>query len=141
AELERDLAHLAGPGWRELLDQVPATAAYAARTEECARTWPGGYSAHHYTRYPGGLSGGQVIRGHAEQLWNLPHRADGVRFYVFDGIGNPAAFKREYRALLDRIGADELEQRRILDEGKQAFVLNRAVFTELAGEFAARQPG
>lgn len=141
AELERDLAALAGPGWREQLDPLPATAAYAARIEECARTWPGGYIAHHYTRYLGDLSGGQVIRGHAEKLWDLPHRGDGVRFYVFDGIGNPAAFKREYRALLDRIGADELEQRRILDEGKQAFVLNRAVFTELAGEFAARRPG
>jgi heme oxygenase len=140
AELERDLAHLAGPDWREELTPLPATATYAARIEECARTWPGGYIAHHYTRYLGDLSGGQVIRGNAEKLWDLPHRGDGVRFYVFEQIGNPAAFKREYRALLDRIGVDELEQRRILDEGKRAFVLNRAVFTELAAEFPARRP-
>lgn len=139
--LERDLAHLLGPDWREQVDPLPATAAYAARIEECARTWPGGYIAHHYTRYLGDLSGGQVIRGHAEKLWNLPRRGDGVRFYVFEGIGNPAAFKRDYRARLDRIGADEFEQHRILDEGRRAFVANRAVFTELAAEFAARRPG
>ena len=138
AMLEHDLAHLAGPHWRDEMSPLPATAAYAARIEECAHSWPAGYIAHHYTRYLGDLSGGQVIRGTAEKLWNLPHRGPGVRFYVFDGIGNPAAFKREYRALLDRIGVDELEQRRILDEGKRAFVLNRAVFGELAAEFGAR---
>lgn len=140
-ELERDLLHLAGPGWRDELLPLPATAAYAARIEECARTWPGGYIAHHYTRYLGDLSGGQVIRGNAEKLWDLPHRGDGVRFYVFDRIGNPAAFKREYRSLLDRIGVDELEQRRILDEGRRAFEMNRALFAELAAEFPARRPG
>ncbi|MGW0181080.1 biliverdin-producing heme oxygenase [Nocardia sp. NPDC003345] len=139
AELERDLAHLAGPDWREELTPLPATAAYADRIEECARQWPGGYIAHHYTRYLGDLSGGQVIRGNAEKLWDLPHRGDGVRFYVFERIGNPAAFKREYRALLDRIDVDELEQRRILDEGKRAFVLNRALFTELGAEFPTRR--
>ncbi|BDT92102.1 MULTISPECIES: heme oxygenase (biliverdin-producing) [Nocardia] len=139
AELERDLAHLLGPDWRAGLEPLPATAAYADRIDECARDWPAGYIAHHYTRYLGDLSGGQVIRGTAEKLWNLPHRGDGVRFYVFDGVGNPAAFKREYRGLLDRLPLDDLERRRVLDEGKRAFTMNTAVFEELAEEFPAAQ--
>jgi heme oxygenase (biliverdin-producing, ferredoxin) len=140
AELERDLAHLIGPAWRENLDALPATAAYAARIDECARDWPAGYIAHHYTRYLGDLSGGQVIRGTAEKLWNLPHRGDGVRFYVFDAVGNPAAFKREYRLLLDQLPLDDLERRRVIDEGQRAFAMNTMVFQELAAEFPARRP-
>lgn len=139
AELERDLAHLLGSGWRTGLEPLPATAAYAERIDACARDWPAGYIAHHYTRYLGDLSGGQVIRGTAEKLWNLPHRGDGVRFYVFDGVRNPAAFKREYRGLLDRLPLDDLERRRVLDEGKRAFAMNSAVFEELAEEFPAAQ--
>src|SRR5262245_51034730 len=53
APLEADLAHLGGMNWRQDLDALPSTAAYAARIEECARTWPAGYIAHHYTRYLG----------------------------------------------------------------------------------------
>ncbi|MEV5833145.1 biliverdin-producing heme oxygenase [Nocardia sp. NPDC052112] len=140
AELERDLAHLIGPDWRDALQALPATAAYAARIGACARAWPAGYIAHHYTRYLGDLSGGQVIRGTAEKLWNLPHRGDGVRFYVFDALGNPAAFKREYRALLDQLPLDDLERRRVLDEGQRAFALNTAVFAELTAEFPVRRP-
>ncbi|WP_330254644.1 biliverdin-producing heme oxygenase [Nocardia sp. NBC_00565] len=140
AELERDLTHLIGPDWRNALEALPATAAYAARIDECARDWPAGYIAHHYTRYLGDLSGGQVIRGTAEKLWDLPHRGDGVRFYVFDGVGNPAAFKREYRGQLDQLPLDDLERRRVIDEGQHAFALNTAVFAELAAEFPARRP-
>ncbi|MGV9616435.1 biliverdin-producing heme oxygenase [Nocardia xishanensis] len=140
AELERDLAALLGPDWRTELRALPATVAYAERIEECARDWPAGYIAHHYTRYLGDLSGGQVIRGTAEKLWDLPRRGDGVRFYVFDGIANPAAFKREYRALLDDLAVDELECRRVLEECQRAFDHNTAIFAELAAEFPARRP-
>ncbi|MGH4027894.1 heme oxygenase (biliverdin-producing) [Actinomycetota bacterium Odt1-20B] len=137
-ELERDLAHLRGPHWRAHLTPLPATAAYAARVEECARTWPGGYVAHHYTRYLGDLSGGQIIRGKAEQTWGFARKGDGVRFYVFEDISNPAAFKRSYRELLDGLDAvvrDDLERQRIIDECKNAFALNTRVFAELGAEF------
>lgn len=42
ASLERDLAHLRGPGWRDGATALPATVEYAERVAECARTWPGG---------------------------------------------------------------------------------------------------
>lgn len=135
AELERDLAHLRGADWREGLEPLPATAAYADRVAECARTWPAGYIAHHYTRYLGDLSGGQIIRDKAEKTWGLAHKGDGVRFYVFEEISNPASFKRGYRELLDAVNADDLEKQRIVDECKRAFALNTAVFRELGEVF------
>ncbi|MFJ8857163.1 heme oxygenase (biliverdin-producing) [Streptomyces sp. NPDC102451] len=135
AELERDLGHLRGEGWREGLEPLPATVAYAERVAECAREWPAGYVAHHYTRYLGDLSGGQIIRGTAEKTWGFERKGDGVRFYVFEQISNPAAFKREYRELLDAVNADDLEKQRIVDECKRAFALNTAVFRELGEVF------
>ncbi len=91
--------------------------------------------AHHYTRYLGDLSGGQIIRGTAEKTWGFERKGDGVRFYVFEQISNPAAFKREYRELLDAVNADDLEKQRIVDECKRAFALNTAVFRELGEAF------
>ncbi|MGX1489890.1 MULTISPECIES: biliverdin-producing heme oxygenase [Streptomyces] len=135
AALERDLAHLRGPRWRAGLTALPATRAYADRVRSCVEGWPGGYLAHHYTRYLGDLSGGQIIRDRAERTWGFARKGDGVRFYVFEGIANPAAFKREYRALLDGVPADDLERQRIVAECKKAFALNTAVFQALGEEF------
>ncbi|WP_326603340.1 biliverdin-producing heme oxygenase [Streptomyces sp. NBC_01799] len=135
AELERDLAHLRGADWRRGLEPLPATAAYADRVTECARTWSAGYVAHHYTRYLGDLSGGQIIRDRAEKTWGFARKGDGVRFYVFEEIANPASFKRGYRELLDAVDADELEKMRIVDECRRAFALNTAVFRELGEVF------
>ena len=133
--LERDLAHLRGPDWRSTLTALPATRAYAARVTECARTWPSGYVAHHYTRYLGDLSGGQIIRDKAERTWGFARKGDGVRFYVFEEIPNPAAFKRGYRELLDAVPVDDLGKRRIVAECKRAFALNTDVFRALGEEF------
>ncbi|MFI2377547.1 heme oxygenase (biliverdin-producing) [Streptomyces sp. NPDC018964] len=133
--LERDLAHLRGPDWRSTLTALPATRAYAARVAECARTWPSGYVAHHYTRYLGDLSGGQIIRGRVERTWGFERKGDGVRFYVFEGISNPAAFKRGYRELLDAVPVDDLEKQRVVSECKRAFALNTEVFRALGEEF------
>lgn len=135
ASLERDLAHLRGPEWRSLVCALPATRAYADRVRECAEDWPAGYIAHHYTRYLGDLSGGQIIRDKAEKTWGFTRKGDGVRFYVFEEISNPAAFKRSYRELLDEVRADDLEKQRIVAECKRAFALNTAVFRALGEEF------
>ncbi|MBV6701186.1 heme oxygenase (biliverdin-producing) [Kitasatospora aureofaciens] len=137
AAIEADLAHLRGPDWRDGLAPLPATAAYVARVEALAAEWPGGYLAHHYTRYLGDLSGGQIIRGVAERTWGFERKGDGVRFYVFEEVGNPAAFKRAYREKLDAAGLamDEMERRRVVEECKRAFVLNGAVFRDLDARY------
>lgn len=77
ASLERDLAHLRGADWRAGLTALPATEEYAARVRECAEDWPAGYVAHHYTRYLGDLSGGQIIRDKAERTWGFTRKGDG----------------------------------------------------------------
>ncbi|MEU6390334.1 biliverdin-producing heme oxygenase [Streptomyces sp. NPDC046939] len=136
-ELERDLRHLRGDDWRDTVSALPATEAYAARIEECVASWPAGYVAHHYTRYLGDLSGGQIIRDKAERTWGFARKGDGVRFYVFERVGNPAAFKRGYRELLDGIQVDELEKQRVIAECKAAFALNTGVFRALGEEFSA----
>lgn len=135
AALERDLGHLLGDGWRQRATALPGTARYAERIAEVAAGWPAGYVAHHYTRYLGDLSGGQVIRGIAEKSWGFTRKGDGVRFYVFEGIGNPAAFKREYRTLLDALPVDESEKQRVVDECRRAFALNSGLFAALGEAF------
>ncbi len=140
AALERDLDHLHAlerdgedvpDRWRATLTPLPATARYVERLHEVAEDWPAGYVAHHYTRYMGDLSGGQVVRGTAEKAWGLERKGDGVRFYVFDLIGNPAAYKREYRARLDAVPVSVDEKLRMVEECRHAFALNSAVLTEL----------
>ncbi|GGY40373.1 biliverdin-producing heme oxygenase [Streptomyces djakartensis] len=135
AALERDLEHLRGPDWRSGISALPATREYARRITECARAWPAGYVAHHYTRYLGDLSGGQIIRDAAEKAWGLPRKGDGVRFYVFERIPNPAAYKRGYHELLDSVPGDELERQRAVAECERAYALNNAVFRALGEEF------
>lgn len=136
AALQRDLDHLhGGADWRSTLRPLPSTAAYADRIAEVARDWPAGYVAHHYTRYLGDLSGGQVIRGTAERTWGFDRRGDGVRFYVFEDIDNPAAFKRDYRERLDALPLHDLEKQRVLEECRRAFTFNTAVFRELGAQF------
>lgn len=131
AALEADLTHLHGDdSWRERARPLPATAEYTARIAEVT-AWPAGYIAHHYTRYMGDLAGGQAIRSTAEKTWGFEVKGDGVRFYVFDRLGNPAAFKREYRALLDALPSGEADARSIIGECRRAFTLNTAVFREL----------
>ncbi|MER5865720.1 biliverdin-producing heme oxygenase [Kitasatospora sp. NPDC002040] len=133
AALEADLLHLRGADWQAGLTPSPATAAYVARLNELLDTWPAGYLAHHYTRYLGDLSGGQIIRGIAEKTWGFEKKGAGVHFYVFEQVENPAAFKRDYRAKLDAAGEalDEVERRRVVEETKRAFTLNGAVFSDL----------
>ena len=131
--LEADLAHLLGEGWREA---VPATAAatdYAARIRKVATEWPAGYVAHHYTRYLGDLSGGQILRRGLQRSYGLADT--GLTFFVFDRIAKPKLFKDNYRDLLDRIALDRTGQDRVIDEACLAFELNTAVFATLGHRF------
>jgi heme oxygenase (biliverdin-producing, ferredoxin) len=131
--LEADLAWLLGPDWADAVRVLPAVERYVERIEQVCTTWEGGFVAHHYTRYLGDLSGGQIIRNRLRTLYGMD--TDGVRFYVFDRIAKPKPFKDNYRRLLDQAPWDAAEQSRIIGEVDLAFRLNRAVFDEL-GELA-----
>jgi len=128
--LERDLAHLIGPGWRDAISPLPTTAAYVERVRE-ASTWSGGFVAHHYTRYLGDIAGGQVIRRLLEKKYDVADA--GSLFYHFD-IPSAPKFRDEYRARLNAAPWDESERQRVIDEALIAFECNVAVFDELALE-------
>ena len=127
--LERDLAFLCGPDWREALAPLPATRAYAERIRWTA-DWPAGFIAHHYTRYLGDLSGGQFIKKVVQRTYGFDDGA-GFEFYVFDRLGSLPRFKNGYRAALDALELDEAEQRRAVEEARLAYQFNNEMMAEL----------
>lgn len=130
--LERDLAALYGPGWRDAIRPNRATVTYAARIRQML-DWPAGYVAHHYTRYIGDLSGGQFIRRIAVQTYGFAENK-GVEFYVFDGLGSLPRFKDSYRRRIDELGLEPGERERVIAETRLAYQLNVEVMAALARE-------
>ncbi|WP_067177753.1 biliverdin-producing heme oxygenase [Microtetraspora niveoalba] len=127
--LEADLEELYGENWRDEITPSKPTLTYVARINQIAE-WPGGFIAHHYTRYLGDLSGGQVIRKVAERAYRFGDAA-GARFYLFSGIPDLKAFKAAYRDRLDALAPDEVEARRIVSETVLAYQLNTEVIVEI----------
>ena len=130
--LAEDLELLVGENWRERVSPVPATVAYADRIRElAAEGWLPGIIAHHYTRYLGDLSGGQMIAKRVKRQHGF-ERA-GAAFYDFTELGDIAEFKQRYRAVLDELGEglDELERQRMIDEVRAAYRFNTEVFIDM----------
>lgn len=134
--LEADLAWLSGEGWQVGLAALPATRRYMDRIREVCFGSRSAFVAHHYTRYLGDLSGGQIIRHKLRSIYGLT--GDGVRFYTFDEIERPKRFKDAYRALLDETRWGTGEQTALIAEANEAFRLNRGVFTDLADAVGVR---
>ncbi|WUI04327.1 biliverdin-producing heme oxygenase [Spirillospora sp. NBC_00431] len=128
AALEADLVFYYGPDWRAHVRPNDATERYCERLRRVCFDWPAGFVAHHYTRYLGDLSGGQVIGGKVTRTYRLSG-TDGVRFYRFDD--KPKRLKDRYRHLLDTAPWDRREQDRFVDEVRVAYRLNSALATAL----------
>ena len=128
--LEADLAFLIGPNWRERIEPLPTTVRYVDRINEVGATWPGGFVAHHYTRYLGDLSGGQFIGKLMARQFGFD--TNGIGFYVFAEIADPASFKDVYREQLDAARWDADERERVIDEVLLAYQLNTDLFLDLA---------
>jgi len=127
--IEADLAHLAGPGWRERAVPLPATAAYAAAIRAGGAD-VGPYVAHAYTRYLGDLSGGQVIGRMVQRHYGVADQ--GVGFYAFPAVPKPKPFKDLYRARIDALDLTAAQRAAVVDEARAAFRHNRALFAALA---------
>lgn len=128
--LASDLTDLAGDDWQDRYPPTAATEAYVARLREVA-AWPGGWVAHHYTRYLGDLSGGQFIGRVAARTYELTPEHGG-RFAIFEQIEDRNAYKDAYRAKLDSAEWDNDEQERIVAEIREAYRFNTEVFDGLA---------
>ncbi|GAA4804250.1 heme oxygenase (biliverdin-producing) [Nocardioides caeni] len=131
AAIEADLTHWA-PGTDPAGVDSPAASAYATRLR-AAGEWGGLLVAHHYTRYLGDLSGGQVIGRILTRTFDLPEGV-GVAFYEFPGIPKPKPYKDAYRARLDDLGLDAAGIEAVVAEVKVAFNLNQALFAELSAD-------
>ena len=128
--LEADLGFLLGDGWRDAIAPLASTERYVGRIREIADTrWAGGFVAHHYTRYLGDLSGGQIMRRSLAEHYSLPDGA--LSFFAFPAIPKLKPFKDEYRRMLDSVPLDEPAKNRVTDEARLAFDLNTALFGEL----------
>ena len=128
--LEADLEFLIGAHWRETINPLQTTVRYVERINTVAATWNGGFIAHHYTRYLGDLSGGQIIRTLMQRQFGF--ETNGVGFYLFDEIAKPKEFKDRYREQLDSVGWADEERERVIDEVMIAYRFNTDLFTDLA---------
>lgn len=123
AAIEADLVALGGPSWADAVAVTPAASAYADRIRTVA-DWPGGFVAHHYVRYLGDLSGGQIIRRILRRRFGQTDDR-GLSFYVFDGlVDGGVEFKKQYRQLLDSVPFDSDEADRVVAEARVAFSYN-----------------
>ncbi len=134
--LEADLRHLVGDDWRERIQPSEATTAYVVRMNEVCFDRPEAFVAHHYTRYMGDLSGGQMIGKIARRTYDLDP-GSGAAFYEFPDIEDLTAFKDGYRRQLDVADWTAEERERLLAEVVVAYRLNTEVFTDLDAELEA----
>jgi heme oxygenase (biliverdin-producing, ferredoxin) len=127
--LEADLAFLIGDDWRARIEPLPTTQRYVDRINRVGATWPGGFVAHHYTRYLGDLSGGLFIGRLMARQFGF--ETNGIGFYLFGDIADPRAFKDVYREQLDAAPWDAAEQERVIDEVLLAYRFNTELFEDL----------
>src|SRR6478735_2805989 len=126
--LEADLAALLGADWRDQVESISSTQRYVDRID--AITTPGEFLAHHYTRYLGDLSGGLMIGRAVSKAYGFGDAA-GAKFYVFDDIADPKAYKEQYREQLDALPLDEAGRDAMIAEIVVAYKLNSDVLVEL----------
>jgi heme oxygenase len=103
---------------RDYVEQILATEHDAVR-----------YLAHHYVRYLGDLSGGQVMRVWLTRHYDLTDNE--TSFFHFDEIPKPVPFKNAYRARIDALELDDAQAKLLIDEANSAFTANQEIFEEL----------
>ncbi len=134
--LEQDLAFYFGQDWaREVKPSIPAQA-YVDRIREVGKTRPELLIGHHYSRYIGDLSGGQLLKSITQKALNLPDD-NGLRFYLFDRIEDNKSFKKQYKSTLDTLPINQEMADAIIDEANKAFKYNMDIFNELEGNLIA----
>ncbi len=132
--LERDLRYYYGPTWRRDVVPTDQCQRYVNRIREVAEDEPELLIGHHYTRYMGDLSGGQILKNIAEKSLNLRDN-EGLWFYEFEGIDDKKAFKEQYRSVLNTIPITQSMANAIIVEANYAFRLNMYMFEEMEGDW------
>lgn len=121
--VDADLPHWADAS--SLHVDSPAADSYKQRLESLRSG--AALLAHHYTRYLGDLSGGQVIKRALDRVFSL----GGIGLAFYDFPVQPKRYKAGYRARLDALTMQTDQVDILLNEVKLAFRLNQAVLNEL----------
>jgi heme oxygenase len=129
--IDHDLATLASGTDAPAAGPLSSTRAYTDRIRRVAGSEPR-LLAHHYVRYLGDLSGGQIIATLMRKHYGVAD--DALTFYAFDGLASKGGFKTTYRRLLDELLADPAFYAEMLDETRRAYEANRRIFAELGSE-------
>jgi len=134
--LEKDLLFYFGVNWLQELEPTCAAKAYVTRIKKVSKECPELLIGHHYTRYLGDLSGGQILKKIAQKAMNLGDH-DGLRFYEFECIEDEKEFKNRYAQTLNSLPIDQSMADKIVDEANNAFKFNMDIFKELEGNLIA----
>ena len=132
--LEMDLRFYYGPIWRSLIKPSEACERYVNRIREVAKNEPELLVGHHYTRYLGDLSGGQILKGIAQKAMELGD-GEGLNFYDFENIPDAKAYKACYKGILNHLDLDQHQVNDIIVEANYAFRLNMYMFDTLEGNW------
>ena len=132
AFIQRDLRYYYGPMWRSEIKPSEPCNTYVDRLNEVAKDSPYLLIAHHYTRYIGDLSGGQILKNIAQNALQ-PRDGEGLKFYDFPRIDNAKEWKVKYRSTLDTLELDQSQVDALIAEANNAFRLNMLLFDELKG--------
>jgi len=135
-QLEKDLSFYFGSNWSELVKPSKPAVEYEARIREIAKDNPELLIGHHYSRYIGDLSGGQLLKTITKKAMNLTSD-EGLSFYIFEEISDEKEFKINYRNTLDNLPIDQKIADSIIEEANRSFKYNMDIFNELEGNLIA----
>ncbi len=130
--LENDLRFYFGPDWESVIEISKSAQVYVERINQVALDQPELLIGHHYSRYIGDLSGGQLLKKITQKALNLKTE-EGLSFYIFKDVNDEKDFKKSYR---ERINSLEIKQEMadmIVEEANKAFKYNMNMFKELEG--------
>ena len=130
--LEKDLEFYYGNNWLDQIKISESAQSYVDRIRLVANESPELLVGHHYTRYIGDLSGGQILKKIAKKALNL-RGDDGLNFYEFKLIEDEKLFKKSYSETLNKLPIDQKIADNIIEEANEAFAYNMKMFRELEG--------
>ena len=130
--LEKDLEFYYGNNWLDQIKISESAKSYVDRIRLVANESPELLVGHHYTRYIGDLSGGQILKKIAKKALNL-RGDDGLNFYEFKLIEDEKLFKKSYSETLNKLPIDQKIADKIVHEANEAFAYNMNMFRELEG--------
>jgi len=130
--LENDLEFYYGNNWMNEISISESAQLYVDRIRLVAKESPELLVGHHYTRYIGDLSGGQILKKIAKKALNLEGN-NGLNFYEFNMIKDAKKFKEQYTNTLNKLPIDQEVADQIIEEANEAFIYNMKMFKELEG--------